>query len=62
MKKIEEIVDCHYRRYACCGAPDDERVVCYSDDGCYFDHVVKDSKKEAKECMEFRFCDAFPKH
>ena len=59
---MKEIIDCHYCEYAWCGSPDDERIDCCADDGCYFDHHVEDSKKEAEECTGFRFCDSFPKY
>lgn len=55
------IVDCHYCEYATC---DDANSWCNCnvEDGCYFDHEVKDSKKEAEECSWFEFCDIFPKY
>ena len=59
MKK-EIIVDCHYCNYAVCHDENSE-VDCYVEDFCYFDHHVKDSKKEAEACNDFIFCDSFPK-
>lgn len=59
MKK-EIIRDCHYCEYACCDSPDGW-CNCYVEDFAYFDHKVKDSKKEAEECEWFEFCDIFPK-
>ena len=59
---MREIIDCHYCRYACCGSPEEEDIRCCCDDGCYFDHYVKDSKKEAEECSLFEFDDYFPKY
>lgn len=55
-----EIIDCHYCEYAMC---QDEKssVDCYVEDNCYFSHHVKDSKKEAENCLDFEFCDSFPK-
>lgn len=58
MKK--EIIDCHYCEYACCENAD-SWCNCYVEDGNYFSHEVKDSKKEAEECSDFMFCDIFPK-
>ena len=60
MSNEKEIIDCHYCEYACC---DDATgwCLCYADDGGYFDHGVKDSKKEAEECSDFKFCNIFPK-
>ena len=57
----KEIIDCHYCVYASCedatGWCD-----CYVEDNCYFDHEVKNSKKEAEECIWFEFCDYFPRY
>lgn len=58
MKK--EIIDCHYCEYACCENAT-SWCKCYIEDGNYFSHEVKDSKKEAEECSWFEFCDIFPK-
>lgn len=56
----EFIIDCHYCEYAVCD--DDKSLVdCYSDDNGYFDHSVKNSRKEAEECNMFEFCSVFPK-
>ena len=55
----EEIRDCHYCEYASCESAESD-VVCYAEDGAYFDHRVKDSK-EAKECEMFSYSDGFPK-
>ena len=54
------IVDCHYCEYATCSDPN-SWCNCNVDDFAYFDHKVKDSKKEAEECDWFEFCDIFPK-
>lgn len=53
------IVDCHYCEYATCESPT-SWCDCSVEDGCYFDHIVTDSK-EAEECDWFEFCDIFPK-
>lgn len=55
----ERIIDCHYCEYASCESSS-SHCSCYSDFG-YFDHEVKDSKKEAEKCSLFKFCDIFPK-
>ena len=59
MSNTEEIIDCHYCEHAGC---EDSTgwCQCYNDDG-YFSHSIKDSKKEAKDCDFFEFCDIFPK-
>lgn len=57
-----EIIDCHYCEYASCDSPDGEFCDCYVEDNSYFDHHVKDSKKEAEECPFFEYCDIFPKY
>ena len=59
MKK--EIIDCHYCEYATCSDPN-SWCNCNVEDFAYFDHEVKDSKKEAEECEWFEFCDIFPKY
>jgi len=59
MKTKERNVDCHYCEYAMC-LDDKSPVDCYSDDNCYFDHKVIDSK-EAEVCYMFRYNDIFPK-
>ena len=42
------IIDCHYCEYATCENPT-SWCNCNVEDGGYFDHEVKDSKKEAEE-------------
>lgn len=56
----QEIIDCHYCEYGCC-EDEESNVDCYVDDFTYFDHRVKNSKKEAENCEWFEFCDIFPK-
>lgn len=62
MKIMKEniIIDCHYCEYACC-ENSNSWCDCYCDDGNYFNHEVKDSKKEAEECGLFVYSDIFPK-
>ena len=48
-------VDCHYCEYATCSDPN-SWCNCNVEDFAYFDHKVKDSKKEAEECDWFEFC------
>ena len=55
------IIDCHYCEYATCENPT-SWCNCNVEDGGYFDHEVKDSKKEAEECSCFEYCDIFPKY
>lgn len=57
----KEICDCHYCEYAACESADGG-CDCYGEDFAYFDHKVKDTKKEAEECEWFKFCDIFPKN
>ena len=57
---MSEIRDCHYCNEAACESAESD-CDCYGDVG-YFDHRVKDSKKEAEECPFFSFCDIFPKY
>ena len=56
----QEIIDCHYCEYGSC-LDEKSSVDCYVEDFTYFDHHVKDSKKEAENCGWFEFCDIFPK-
>ena len=60
MKNNEQIIDCHYCEEATC-TDATGWCNCNGDFG-YFDHEVKDSKKEAEECPFFRYCDIFPKY
>ena len=57
---MNEIKDCHYCNEAACESAESD-CDCYNDFG-FFDHSVKDSKKEAEECPFFSFCDIFPKY
>ena len=61
MTNEDVIVDCHYCEYATCSDPN-SWCNCNVDDFAYFDHKVKDSKKEAEECDWFEFCGIFPKY
>lgn len=60
MNEKNEIIDCHYCECAMCHEKDGY-CDCYAQDGGYFDHHVEDSKKEAENCLWFKFCDIFPK-
>ena len=53
--------DCHYCEYTVC-ENEKSQCDCYSEDLTYFDHIVKDSKNEAKDCKLFKYCDIFPKN
>lgn len=61
MDKLNEIIDCHYCEYATC-TDANSWCNCNVEDGCYFDHEVVDSKKEAEKCASFEYCDIFPKY
>lgn len=58
--KNKEIRDCHYCAYAVC-LDENSFVDCCVEDGCYFDHQVEDSVKEAQNCDWFEYDDYFPK-
>lgn len=60
MSSIIPIIDCHYCEYGYCESPDSD-CDCFVDDFGYFDHHVKDSKKEAEECRWFKYSGVFPK-
>lgn len=56
----DKIIDCHYCEWAACQDAEGWRD-CYVEDFGYFSHSVEDSKKEAENCLWYKFCDVFPK-
>lgn len=54
-------VDCHYCDHACCDSEYDKEILCFCEDGGYYSGTITDSS-EALKCMNFVYCDVFPKY